>query len=320
MSDAAIEPGAGAPKDVAPISNGAISKDYSIQKNVISLATEADSPVLRLNKLIGSPAGLNSLLSTSNYALYLIAHLRTQTPSLARLSQLFLHTLNYRRAIPPTKPPPTHSTVAAISPLLNLASLISKTRTNLRLLGLPALYASLRALLTKPSGPADDALLHRITVTQLFGYFAFQLLENIYVLVEAGVLPKSFLDRFSRGGKADVGRVMLWSCRAWLVGVSCDLLRVLREAVLMRRRREVAGSGDGQGDARANIEKAGKREVDEENAKWWRELIVPVSWLPVAVHYSLEGGVPGMNMGIMGFCGMIAGIGKTQALWTATKA
>ncbi|KAF2234327.1 hypothetical protein EV356DRAFT_576770 [Viridothelium virens] len=320
MSDPVVEPGADGPKDVAPPSKGAISKDYSVQKNAISLAAQADSVVLRLNKLIGSPGGLSSLLSTSNYALYLIAHLRTQTPFLARFSQLFLHTLNYKRPIPPTKPPPTPSTVAAISPLLSLASLISKTRTNLRLLGLPAIYATLRALLTKTSGPTDDALLHRITITQCLGYFAFQLLENIYVLIEAGVIPKSFLDRFARGGKADVGRVMLWSCRAWLVGVSCDLLRVLREAVLMRRRREVAGSGDEQGDARTNVEKGGKREMDDEDAKWWRELIVPVSWLPVAVHYSLEGGVPGMNMGIMGLCGMIAGIGKTQALWAATKA
>lgn len=116
---------------------------------------------------------------------------------------------------------------------------------------------------------------------------------------------------------------MLWACRAWLVGVSCDLLRLVREAVLTQqrrwRRRQVAGRGE---DAKANVEEEqGKvgREEEEEDAKWWGEMIGPLSWLPVAVHYSVEGGLPGMNLGVIGFCGMMAGLGKTRALWTATK-
>ncbi|KAI9658248.1 MAG: hypothetical protein M1821_002381 [Bathelium mastoideum] len=323
MSDPVVEPGPSAPKDVAPPSKGAISKDVSIQKNLVSLATEADSLIIRLNKLIASPGGVSALLSTSNYALYLIAHLQTKAPSLSHLSQLFLHTLNYKRALPPSKPPPpTPSTIAAVSPILALASLISKTRSNLRLLGLPSLYAALRALLSTRLTSTDDALSHRLSLVSCLGYFAFQLLENVYVLVEAGVLPASLLARVFRDGKGakmDAGKVILWSCRAWLVGVVGELLRVGRGAVLAQRRRKAEGGGKGEGeeDARADVERL--RVQVEEDARLWREAIVPLSWLPVAVHYSLEGGLPGMNLGVMGFCGMIAGLGKTQALWKATK-
>ena len=133
------------------------------------------------------------------------------------------------------------------------------------------------------------------------------------------MLPKTIFDRLSPTGKGDQGKAMLWACRAWLVGVSCDFLRVLRQATLIQQRRRAAETTEGQADARANVEKAGKKERDEEDAKWWRELIVPLSWLPVAIHYSVEGGLPGMNLGVIGFCGVMAGLGKTQEFWSATK-
>ena len=86
----------------------------------------------------------------------------------------------------------------------------------------------------------------------------------------------------------------------------CDFVRLAREAQLQRAKR--AGSTE------KDVSTADK-EID---AKWWSELVVPTSWMPVAAQFSTEGGLPGFNLGIMGACGAMAGLGRTAGLWAET--
>ena len=99
----------------------------------------------------------------------------------------------------------------------------------------------------------------------------------------------------------------MWSCRAWLVGVSSDFFRLGREAQLLQQRK----------DRGETISESESKEIDR---KWWAEFMTAASWMPVAVHYSVEGGLKGMNLGIVGLCGVSAGLNNFRAAWGATKA
>ena len=172
-------------------------------------------------------------------------------------------------------------------------------RTTLRLTGLLSLYALLKSLLNQKGG---DPLKHKILLVQCLGYIGFQATENVLQLTNKGVLQPNLV---ARGGGAPT--VMKWACRSWLVGVSTDFFRLWRDAQLMRERK-------------AKGERVTAEEEDQFDAKWWADLQTCSAWLPVAVHYSVEGGLTGMNQGIVGFCGLMAGLNNFRAAWKAGKA
>lgn len=272
-----------------------------------------DLMLIYVARLFASPGGISSFLQTFNYTLFLVAYLQTKTPSLAKLSQTLLGLLNYKRqetiseklgALNTTAVPGAPSSVAS------LATLLSQTRTTLRLFGLFPLYAWMRTLLQGPK-EGQDSVLYGIAFTQCTGYICFQFLENLALLTDHGVVPKSFSARY-QGGVSNSARIYLWSYRAWLVGVSCDFLRLGREAQLTAAKRT------GKSTSEKSLAEV-KEDVEAQDAKWWNELMVPTAWLPVALHCSKEGGIPGMNLGIMGACGVLAGLGRTSGLWAQTS-
>jgi hypothetical protein len=251
-------------------------------------------------------------LQTFTYTLYVVAYLQTKTPSLAKLSQTLLSLLNYKRQGSISEKLGALNTTAvpgAPSPVASLATLLSQTRTTLRLFGLFPLYAWARTLLQGPK-EGQDKVLYGIAVTQASGYIVFQFLENLALLTDNNVVPKSFAARY-QGGVYNPAKVYLWSYRAWLVGVSCDFIRLGREAQLNAAKRT------GKSTAEKSLAEV-KEDVEAQDSKWWNDLIVPTAWLPVALHCSVEGGLPGMNLGIMGTAGLIAGLARTRGLWAQT--
>ena len=87
----------------------------------------------------------------------------------------------------------------------------------------------------------------------------------------------------------------------------CDFVRLARDAQLERSKRAEKTEKD--------VSTQEEKKVD---AKWWSDLVVPTSWMPVAIQFSTEGGLPWFNLGIMGACGAMAGLGRTASLWAAT--
>lgn len=272
----------------------------------------ADRFLLRLNKLIATPGGLSAFLSTSNYVLYILAYLQPSTPSLSTIYHRLLALVRSSPA-PPTvlKTDPT-----IVPPVAALAQLLSKCRTTLRLLGTLPLYAWLRSLSTGPK-PGTDVVLHRIALAQASSYFTYQILENICVLADHGVVPASFiglLNRSSRGKTASEGTARLYSLayRFWLAGVSCDFLRLAREAQNINAKR-AARSADEKADVSV------KEEDERADKRWWMDAMIASAWFPMALHFSgATGGVPGWNMGWMGICGLVAGGERMRGLWGAT--
>jgi hypothetical protein len=170
------------------------------------------------------------------------------------------------------------------------------------------MYAWMRQLLQGPK-PGQDQVLYATSLTQCSFYMTFQFLENVGLLTDYKVLPERYTERYlikspPPGGKA-TSKIYLWAYRAWFAGVLCDVVRLAREAQLERAKRAERGTSDVQAD----------EAVDK---KWWSDAIVPAAWTPVALQFSTEGGYSWFNLGIMGACGAVAGLGRTASLWAAT--
>ncbi|OAL40462.1 hypothetical protein AYO20_00198 [Fonsecaea nubica] len=277
---------------IKPSHHPALNK---VPKEVKTTISKADEIILRISKLIKTTAGLGAALSTLNYAIYLAAYLHSKAPAraavIAYISRLIGRT-------PSKLPAGALAPSAATSFLTPLGALISDTRTSLRLTGLLPLYIWLKTLLSKKTSADMDPALHRVALLQCAGYIGFQALENVYHLAGKGVIPLSVIEK--RGG---VAKWVAWSCRAWAVGVASDFLRLWREAEIEKEKR---GSKS-------------VKEREDYDRKWWNEFMVAAYWMPVAVHYSLyPAGIPGMNTGLVGFLGLMAGLNNFRTQWAAT--
>jgi Peroxisomal biogenesis factor 11 (PEX11) len=158
-------------------------------------------------------------LSTTNYALYILAYLHARSPSSSALLQRFLKLAGSQSSISrisaselePPKPSPQSP-----APFQRLGSLVSDTRTTLRLTALLPLYAWLRQLLGDTG--SQDRYLRIISLIQCISYIVYQFTENVAFLTDHGIISRKWLGR-----RAGSGKWWLWSSRAWLAGVSCDL-------------------------------------------------------------------------------------------------
>jgi hypothetical protein len=202
-----------------------------------------------------------------------------------------------------------------VPPIAALAILISKARTTLRLFGLFPLYAWLRSLASGPKA-GTDLVLHRIALLQASSYFTYQALENISLLADSGVVSPRFISTLNRGD-SKTARLYLWAYRAWLGGVSCDFLRLMREWQLEGKRRSVRQQMVADGRAIAEYQDEEDKRFD---SRWWTDFVIASAWMPMALHFSsASGGVPGWNLGWMGACGLVAGSTRVRALWESTK-
>ncbi|KAH9868083.1 hypothetical protein IAQ61_007390 [Plenodomus lingam] len=284
------------------------------KNGVVAALKKVDETILRINKLLASPGGLSAFLSTFNYSLYILAYLQAKSPALSSFARRLLALV--RRTTDNTKLSAASlgNHGGDVPPVAALAVLISKARTTLRLFGLFPLYTWLRTLAAGPK-PGADGVLHKLALLQASSYFTYQVLENISLLADSGVVSPSTVAAINRGD-SKTARLYLWAYRAWLGGVSCDFLRLAREWQLESHRRSVRAQMVGEGKAIAEYQ-------DEEDAKfdsrWWTDLMIASAWLPMALHFSsATGGIPGWNLGWMGLCGLVAGSTRVKALWAST--
>ncbi|KAF2714624.1 hypothetical protein K504DRAFT_395156 [Pleomassaria siparia CBS 279.74] len=287
------------------------SKAVEVPGNALSALKAVDKIILRLNKLIGTPGGLSSFLSTLNYTLYILAYLHTKSPEISSFARKLVGLLKSQVSKPATT---TLIVDGAVPAIATLAGILSRTRTTLRLFGLFPLYTWLRTLLAGPK-VGTDPVLHRIALLQASSYFTYQALENISFLADNGIVSTKVISFLNRGDST-TARVYLWAYRAWLGGVSCDLLRLAREAQLEGKRRATRQKMRDEGRAVAVYQDEEDAKVD---AKWWTDLMIASAWLPMAMHFSsATGGLPGWNLGWMGVCGLVAGSTRSKALWEST--
>src|SRR5205085_551715 len=154
-------------------------------------------------RLLTTTAGLEHFLATLNYSCHLLTFAHARSPSRAklthlvsRLSVLFL-SRPLSRLFPPgplTKELP-HLPAALPSNLARLTSLLTYTRTTLRLTGLLPLYAWLHTLVAphvirqqqqqqQQSTHERDPYVHAIELGQCLAYIIYQALENVAHLTD----------------------------------------------------------------------------------------------------------------------------------------
>jgi Peroxisomal biogenesis factor 11 (PEX11) len=248
-------------------------------------------------------------LSTTNYALYILAYFEAWSPSRSALLQRGFKLASSKSSvsqIPASRLEPSKPSPQPPAPLQRLGSLISETRTTLRLTALLPLYAWLRQLLGDTG--SQDRYLRIISLIQCISYIIYQFTENVAFLTDHGIIPRKWL-----GKRAGSGKWWLWSSRAWLAGVSCDFLKLFREALIERAKRAALTRPE---EGKTNAETERQLELDR---AWWNELFVAGCWLPLCLHYSLEGGLKGVNNGVVGLLGFMAGAQSFMAQWAKTQ-
>ncbi|KAJ9644984.1 hypothetical protein H2204_001446 [Knufia peltigerae] len=280
---------------VSPVKPSETPARAKLPADVKTTISKVDEIILRISKLIKTTAGLGAALSTLNYSIYVAAYLHSKSPTRAALISYISRIVGRTSKLPPVG---GSTAVAGTSFLTPLGSLVSDTRTTLRLTGLIPLYIWLKSLSSAKTSGQMDPSLRTVGIIQCTGYIVFQLLENISHLAGKGVVPMSVIEK--RGG---ISKWVAWSCRAWLVGVACDYLRLLRESQLEA----------------ANKQALTAQQKEAWDRKWWNEFMVATYWMPVAVHYSLyPTGIKGFNSGIVGLCGLMAGLNNFRNQWAAT--
>ncbi|KAJ9602641.1 hypothetical protein H2200_012834 [Cladophialophora chaetospira] len=265
--------------EVAPVKPGQYPALNKVPSEVKSTLSKADDTIIRISKLIKTTAGLGAALSTLNYSIYLAAYLHANAPTRAAIVAYVSRLIGRT----PQKAP-----AGVLAPTLPTSFSDSRWSTHLG----------------NPYSTALDGtytIIHMakdVALQECAGYIGFQSLENFYTLAGKGIVPVSILEK--RGG---VAKWVAWSCRAWTVGVASDFLRLWREAEINKEKRSSLST----------------KEREEFDRKWWNEFMVAAYWMPVAIHYSLfPTGIPGMNTGLVGFFGLMAGLNNFRNQWAAT--
>ena len=260
-------------------------------------------------RLLTTTAGLETFLSTVNYALYILAYLEARSPSrialVERVNKLTGLCSSLSSRSPVSHLASSQPSPQSRSPFQTLGTLISDARTVLRLTALLPLYAWLRDLLADNDN--QDSYLRIISQIQCLSYIIFQLLENVAFLSDRGVIPSKWL---AKGGGST--KLWLWSSRAWVAGVSCEFLILFRKALIEQNRRNIANLAKTD----AEEEEHSKQSFDR---RWWSEMFVASCWLPLSLHYSLRDGLRGMSTGAVGLLGFMAGMQSFAAQWARTE-
>ncbi|KAK2879414.1 hypothetical protein FQN49_000903 [Arthroderma sp. PD_2] len=260
-----------------------------------------DSTILRLNKFISSAHGTERAFATVGYSAHIIHYALTHS---RRLNKLALSALGRKNISPSSKSP---DSPASHPHLLAFASLVSETRTSLRLLGLLPLWAWGSSTY---KSPPSDPILRAIAYGQVLSCVLFQLLENIAFLASKGVLSKRAVEKWG-----SLSKWSLWSVRAWLMHILLEFVRLARENQLssVERRRDA-------GTAEKGFRQAGKEEAAKISLKvraWNQKLVNSLAWLPLCLHWSVEGGI-GVPASLVGVLSLTAGAWGIHDLWAAT--
>jgi hypothetical protein len=252
-----------------------------VRTQIARSAAKADEVLIRLQRLFTSTANVESFLAPLQYSACLVSYLQKD-----------IH-------------PRSASTAAALN------TVVGSWRNTLRLLQIPVLYTLLRQLLSETASSRGDLLIWQINVAQCILYLVYQLQENVAHLVELDILSSSTLPiPLYR----DQTTLWLHSNRFWLLGISCDLLRLTREAMLERSRRKIASTSE-QTDSDPELFSEQER-VDK---KWWNELVTAGFTWPLCLNSSLENGLSKFNDGVVGALGVFANFETLRQRWEETK-
>ncbi|OAX82167.1 hypothetical protein ACJ72_03488 [Emergomyces africanus] len=313
--DAKPLPDAVAPNPPAPGKAESIKYSSESQKPKCHCAaaktaiSKSDVIIRRLDKFISTATGQERLLALIQYNSQII-HYLVRSPLFGSISARLCSILLSSTGPAAAGGGPSKTQPQTTPALLALSSLMSETRTTLRLFGLLSIWSWGSATL---KAPPTDPVLRTIAYAQVTANVLYQILENVAHLTSKGVLNRRLVERWG-----SVGKWYVWSTRAWLGHVLLEFVRVWREYVLSRERKRRAKGGD------VDMEKGreGGKEDDDvarraEVRGWKKSIVNSLAWLPLCIHWSFEDGV-GVPDRLVGVLSMTAGAWGMHDMWNST--
>jgi hypothetical protein len=276
---------------------------------LLHLSLQTNTATHHLHRLLSTPHGTDTLLSTTYYTLAL-AHSQL-THHLARKYTDLAEAIarNASRTMLPGEtfiaeieaPHPTLRNTAAS--LRSLGDAVQDFRLVARLWGLVHVYvAAQRAWRAPRRDPAVKAL----GWLKMGADVGFLGCENLAYLTRRGVLR-------GEGCVRREGRWWVWSARFWGVQVGLEFLRLFRVRQL-RFNEELGAEEVGVRDEK--VVRVQSRELEE---KWWRDLYANLGWLPWSVHWSLyDQERSPVSEAMIGIGGMVSGIVRLKEAWKET--
>lgn len=269
-----------------------------------------DTTLLRLAKVLSTPAGIDSALCTLGYTLAFVraglqTHLESKLRTLAlaiaeKASDALLPGETLIASLPPT--PAIGRLTLASDASKKLADVVSDFRVFVRMWGLLDIYLWGRDTYVNPP---KDGVVKAITWLQVLVNVLFQYLENGAYLASKGILNT---DGWT--GEAGAKRQTwwwVWSSRFWAAHVGLEFVRL----GYMWRLDSTQAAAEGE-------EKEDKLARKTKYETWWRQAISNAAYAPLTIHWSLEEGC--VTDGWVGFCGMIAGGVGLREQWRRTAA
>ncbi|CAE7022435.1 hypothetical protein CFE70_003149 [Pyrenophora teres f. teres 0-1] len=297
-------------------------------RSLSKTAHTTDLTLVRLDTLLSTPSGIDTLLCTTSYTLTLLSAL------LSKLLQRRLTTIASDIAskadgiLLPGETLiaeiPASSSTKRIAQVLEgskaLAEVISDYRIFVRLWALVGLYTWARATYLEPlaQGPGrKEKFLRALTWASIASCVGSQVLEDGAYLASKGVLTGD--GWAGETGKKRENKWWMMSSRLWATYVGIELVRLGVEWWYSSPDDSAAVGGKGLGDG----EKEDKIEVEErrksrklESWHWWKDLVSNIGYAPMTLHWSLEEGLLS-ELGV-GVCGMIAGGALLVDAWGST--
>lgn len=285
-----------------------------------------DRLLVRLSAVFSSPASTDALLGTLSYTLDLLAALLSRflahrfvsvaSNVAEKADQVLLPGETFITTLPTTPADQLVAKIAASSKAL--AQVVADYRIFARLWGLAGLYMWARASWNTPIPKEEGTkakLVRQITWAQIATLFGFQVLENGAYLASKGVLASSAWA--GEAGKSREIRWWVWSSRFWAAYVALELSRV---AML----RYYAGrdlSSSGETETLVDGEKEGKLLIEhrrEEQRLWWRDLVSNIAYMPMTLHWSVDGGDGFLTDWGVGLLGAVASGSLFMHAWKQT--
>ncbi|KJA14516.1 hypothetical protein HYPSUDRAFT_150319 [Hypholoma sublateritium FD-334 SS-4] len=195
------------------------------------------------------------------------------------------------------------------------SSFIGDSRTLWRIWGLLPIFQWLISLERSP--PATRKLL---TIERLQGWsmLAYYPLEHLYYLGAHGIIPAAVTSPFSLFSakktklSLNFNKIALWSTRFWAAYVFLHFAHLVEDRKLLKLRHTSMRKAKASG---LSVE-----EKEEMNQRWdafWSEVVINMGYLPLTIHWSMEGGLFRNETWVAVF-GLVAAVASFRTGWKAT--
>jgi hypothetical protein len=291
---------------------------------------KTDRTIHRLSMLLSNPASTDALLGTTSYTLTLLHAILSRLVARHLIAEKSQHAPYASESV-------YMELVAKIMPSMKaLVATIDEHRIFVRLWGLLGLYTWARGLYATPPSPSSATAaskpgegpqskptsgrgryMRMLAWAQIASLVLFQVLENGAYLASKNILTGPAWS--SDLGRQREAKWWMWSCRGWGVFVALELLRLAIQRYSSLSPEIESGTdgvvADGEKEGKLMVEEREKARREREN-DWRRDLISNLGYMPLTLHYSMEGGLlPDWAFGILG----VAGAGALLAdAWAKT--